>query len=99
MEADTYNCSPQINYIAAIHRKTAAQVILAWIISEGICVVPKSSNVERIKENFDVCFPLAMAEQELIGTITTRVQPAQRNLVSAGHIGFDTFDEGNDLPM
>lgn len=99
MEADTYRGYSQINYIAAIHRKTAAQIILAWIIGKGICVVPKSNRVERIKENFDVCFPLEMAEQQLIGTITTRAQPAQRNLVSVGHVGFDTFDEEIDQPM
>lgn len=62
-------------------------------------MVPKSNSVARIKENFDVRFPLAMTEQELIGTITTRARPAQRNLVSAGHIGFDTFDEEVDQPM
>lgn len=91
-------CGSQINYIAAVHQKTAAQIILAWIIAEGICVLPKSNCVEHIKDNFDVCFPLSMVEQQLVGTITSRAQPAQRNLVSVRHIGFDTFDEEVDRP-
>ena len=62
-------------------------------------MVPKSNNTERIKENFDVCFTLSMAEKELISTITSRIQPAERNMVSVGHIGFDTFDETVDQPV
>ncbi|KAI9695467.1 MAG: hypothetical protein M1836_006455 [Candelina mexicana] len=88
-----------INYIAVNHQKTAAQVILAWIIGQDICVVPKSNDVKRIQENFDVCFRLSAAEQDLISSITNRTQPAQRNMVSADHIGFDTFDEDFDQPL
>ena len=40
-----------------------------------------------------------MEERELIGTITSRCQPAERNMVSVGHIGFDTFDETIDQPV
>jgi diketogulonate reductase-like aldo/keto reductase len=98
-EASSQSCSSQINYIATIRQKSAAQIILAWIIGQGICVVPKSNSPSRIRENFDVCFDLTTAEQQLISTITARAQAAQRNMVSVGHIGFDTFDEEVDQPM
>ncbi len=35
------------------YNKTPAQVILQWNIAHGISTIPKSSNRERIKENFD----------------------------------------------
>ena len=33
-------------------RKT--RVLLRWLLQRGICVIPKSTNEERIKANFDV---------------------------------------------
>jgi len=37
--------------LAKKYNATPAQVILAWHISRGVAVVPKSANVERQKEN------------------------------------------------
>lgn len=88
----------QINYIAERNYTTAAQVILAWMVSQGVSVVPKSNHIERIRANFDVAFPLTEAERELINMITIPNSGPQRNMISAGHIGFDTFDEEQDLP-
>ncbi len=31
---------------------TTAQVSLAWLLSKRICVIPKSNNIQRQKENF-----------------------------------------------
>ena len=31
---------------------TTAQLSLAWLLSNGICVIPKSNNILRQKENF-----------------------------------------------
>ena len=38
--------------IAKKHNKTGAQVALAWNMTRGVSVVPKSVNDERIKQNF-----------------------------------------------
>jgi hypothetical protein len=43
--------------IAKNHGKTPGNVLLRYIIQNGIAVIPKSTNPARIKENFDVnCF-------------------------------------------
>ena len=31
---------------------TTAQLSLAWLLSKRICVIPKSKNIQRQKENF-----------------------------------------------
>lgn len=36
------------------HNKTVAQVALRYQLERDIIVIPKSSNPERIKQNFDV---------------------------------------------
>lgn len=39
--------------IAEKHAVTPAQVLLAWQLARNVCVIPKSTNEKRIKENFD----------------------------------------------
>ena len=41
-----------INQIAQAHSATPAQVLLAWAISRGTAVIPKSVKPERLIENF-----------------------------------------------
>lgn len=36
------------------YNKTIAQIVLKWHIQRGVIPIPKSSNSDRIKENFDV---------------------------------------------
>lgn len=43
-----------LNSIGEHYGKSAAQVILRWHLQNKVCVIPKSSKVERLKENFDV---------------------------------------------
>ena len=40
--------------IAAKYNKSVGQVILRWDIQRGVIVIPKSTHVERIKENIDI---------------------------------------------
>jgi 2,5-diketo-D-gluconate reductase A len=45
---------PVIGKIAAKHRRTPAQVIIRWHLDNGLIVIPKSVNPNRITENYDV---------------------------------------------
>jgi 2,5-diketo-D-gluconate reductase A len=45
---------PTITEIAAVHGKTAAQIMLRWHLQQGRSAIPKSTNPARIAENYDV---------------------------------------------
>ena len=49
--------------------KSPAQIILRWNIEQGISTIPKSSNKERLQENFDVFrFSLTKEDVELMNS-------------------------------
>lgn len=50
--------------VAARRGKTVAQVALRFLIQQGIIAIPKSSRVERMKENFDV-FDFSLSEKDM----------------------------------
>ncbi len=59
-----------IGEIAAKYGKTPAQVMLRWNIQRGVVVIPKSTHVERMKENFDVFdFTLSGEDMEAISAL------------------------------
>lgn len=45
---------PVLAGIASKHGKTPAQVVIRWHLDEGLIVIPKSANPERIAQNIDV---------------------------------------------
>jgi diketogulonate reductase-like aldo/keto reductase len=45
---------PRLTAIAQKHGKSAAQVMLRWIVQQGVCPIPKSVIRKRLEENFDV---------------------------------------------
>ena len=62
--------NPVIGEIAAKYGKTPAQVMLRWNIQRGVVVIPKSTHVERMKENFDVFdFTLYGEDMEAISVL------------------------------
>ncbi|KAK4258550.1 hypothetical protein QN277_004991 [Acacia crassicarpa] len=53
--------------LAEKYKKTAAQIALRWGIQRNTVVIPKTSKLERLKENFDVFdFKLSEEDMELI---------------------------------
>ena len=50
---DYFN-NPVLKEIGASHGKSAAQVALRFLIQIGVVVIPKSTHVERMEENFNV---------------------------------------------
>lgn len=55
---------PVIIEIAKNHNKTSAQVMLRWNIQRGIIVLPKSTHIERMEENFNV-FDFTLSDDEM----------------------------------
>lgn len=45
---------PTVQEIAKKHNKTPAQVLLRHLIQKGIATIPKSTNPQRLQENFNV---------------------------------------------
>lgn len=55
---------PVLEKIAAKYGKTTAQVMLRWHIQRSIAVIPKSTHIERMKENFDV-FGFTLSDEDM----------------------------------
>jgi len=45
---------PVISKIAAKHKKTPAQILIRWHIDTGVTVIPKTTNSERLVENYNI---------------------------------------------
>lgn len=66
---------PAIAAVAHEHGKTSAQVMIRWHLQEGRSAIPKSTNPNRIAENFDVFdFELSEAELAVINALDTGVR-------------------------
>ena len=55
---------PTIKEIAAAHGRTPAQVVLRWAVQRGISIVPKTTNVDRLKENIAL-FDFELTDDEM----------------------------------
>ncbi|CAG7693744.1 unnamed protein product, partial [Allacma fusca] len=51
--------------IAKNHSKTPAQILMKFLVQQDIAVIPKSTNPERLRQNFDLFnFELTSTEME-----------------------------------
>jgi 2,5-diketo-D-gluconate reductase A len=75
-----------IETVAAHHDRTPAQVILRWHLQVGNVVIPKSSNPERIRENFEI-FDFELSEDDMAAL--ERLDSGERTGPDPG-----TFDVG-----
>lgn len=55
---------PLLNELAKKYNKNEAQITLRWHIQNGIIPIPKSSNTERIKSNFDI-FDFEISKEDM----------------------------------
>lgn len=58
--------------IADQYGKSVAQIVIRWHLQHGLVVIPKSSNPDRIRQNFDVFdFELTGEDMEAIDALNT----------------------------
>ncbi|MBM3530402.1 MAG: aldo/keto reductase [Alphaproteobacteria bacterium] len=61
-----------IGRVAKAHGKTAAQVCLRYLVQQNLIVIPKTSRLERLKENFAIFdFELTPAEMKEIAALAS----------------------------
>lgn len=61
---------PELKAIGDKYGKTSAQVILRWHIQRGIVVIPKSTHIERMEENFNIFdFELSANDMDTIAKL------------------------------
>lgn len=65
-------CNAILKEIAERHNKTVAQVALRWLLQRGVVIIPKTTHVERMKENYNIFdFVLSEDDMDLIATLDT----------------------------
>ncbi|KAJ5630740.1 aldo/keto reductase family protein [Penicillium longicatenatum] len=83
---------PVLAEIGKQYGKTAAQVVLAWGVSLGHSVLPKSKTPERIKSNLEGDFKLSPHDMEKISKLNRKI----RFNDSSGEFGRDFFEDLED---
>lgn len=60
---DAFN-NEVLKEIAEKHNKSIGQVMLRWNVQRGVVVIPKSTHIERIKENMEI-WDFTLSEEEM----------------------------------
>ncbi|KAJ7967242.1 NADP-dependent sorbitol-6-phosphate dehydrogenase [Quillaja saponaria] len=69
---------PILKGLAEKYKRTVAQIVLRWGIQRNTVVIPKTSKLERLKENFQVYdFELAKEDLELIKSVDKKCRTNQ----------------------
>ncbi|MGN0808085.1 MAG: aldo/keto reductase [Candidatus Coproplasma sp.] len=62
--------NPVIAEIGKKYNKTVAQTILRWELQRGIVIIPKSTHIERMAENFNIFdFELSAEDMEIMASL------------------------------
>lgn len=62
--ADAIFTNQLLQQIGGKHGKTPAQVALRWLTQRGIVAIPKSTHIERMRENFNI-FDFRLTDDEM----------------------------------
>lgn len=56
---------PELKEISEKYNKSVHQVILRWHLQRGVVAIPKTTHIERMKENFDV-FDFQLSDEDML---------------------------------
>lgn len=56
---------PLMNELSEKYKKSIAQITLRWHLQNGVIAIPKSTNIERIKANFDI-FDFEISNEDMM---------------------------------
>ena len=99
---------PVLMKIAEEHEKTTAQIILKWQLERGVAVVPKSTNPERIEENFNIDFNLNESNMQEIKCLNKGISGRRfpfKEMMSHPYYPFKedfmflNLSSGRDIPL
>lgn len=69
---NNYFSTPELKEIGEAHGKTPAQIALRFLLQSGVIIIPKSTHIERMKENFDILgFTLTEGEMQRLEALDT----------------------------
>ncbi|XP_062024386.1 NADP-dependent D-sorbitol-6-phosphate dehydrogenase-like [Rosa rugosa] len=69
---------PVLKNLAEKYKKTVAQVVLRWGIQRNTVVIPKTSKLERLKENFQVFdFEISKEDMDVIKKVDRKLRTNQ----------------------
>jgi diketogulonate reductase-like aldo/keto reductase len=74
---------PLFAELGAKYGKGGGQIILRWLVQQGIVALPKSSSLERMKENLDI-FNFEISDEDM-----TKISALNRNASSVPHASPD----------
>ncbi|KAK3412605.1 hypothetical protein EUGRSUZ_I01333 [Eucalyptus grandis] len=79
---------PVLKGLAEKYKRTVAQVVLRWGIQRNTVVIPKSSKVKRLEENFQV-FDFSLADEDM--ALIKSIDQGQRTNQPAKFWGINLF--------
>ena len=56
--------NPVLAEIGSKYGKSVAQVALRWLIQRGVIIIPKSTHIERMRQNLDI-FDFALSDEDM----------------------------------
>lgn len=90
---EAVSTDPTLKALANKKGATLAQVLIAWGIKRGYAVLPKSSNPDRIRSNFEL-IPLTEEEFAEVDKVASSRNDRFVNLKDT--FGYDVWPEGTD---
>ena len=55
---------PVLRRVAAKYEKSVAQILIRWVLEHEVVVIPKSSHLDRIRENTEI-FDFSLEKEDL----------------------------------